>query len=313
MVMNETPVLIVGTGAMASLFAALLSASNLKVRMLGTWKENIKALNECGVRFIDHNGQESIYPVEATDDPQKYVGSRLAIVLVKSYQTPGAAEKLEKCLAEDGVALTLQNGLGNAEILAEKLGAQRVLTGVTTVGATLIHPGFVRMGGSGTISIGDHEKAFLPLEILSRAGLKVEIAQDTGSLVWGKLVINASINPLSALLDVRNGGLMENPFARKMMKLITVESARVANKAGIDLPYPDPVEMVENVAHKTASNYSSMYIDFHRGGPTEIDAINGAIIRTGDEVGVPTEFNNAMWLLVNAKTATKRSLQVPEP
>jgi 2-dehydropantoate 2-reductase len=300
MVMNETPVLIVGTGAMASLFAALLSASNLKVRMLGTWKENIKALNESGVRFIDHNGQESIYPVEATDDPQKYVGSRLAIVLVKSYQTPGAAEKLEKCLAEDGVALTLQNGLGNAEILAEKLGAQRVLTGVTTVGATLIHPGFVRMGGSGTISIGDHEKAFLPLEILSRAGLKVEIAQDTRSLVWGKLVINASINPLSALLDVR-------------MKLITVESARVANKAGIDLPYPDPVEMVENVAHKTASNYSSMYIDFHRGGPTEIDAINGAIIRTGDEVGVPTEFNNAMWLLVNAKTATKRSLQVPEP
>ncbi len=73
MVMNETPVLIVGTGAMASLFAALLSASHLKVRMLGSWKENIKALNEVGVRFIDHNGQESIYPVEATEDPQKYL------------------------------------------------------------------------------------------------------------------------------------------------------------------------------------------------------------------------------------------------
>jgi 2-dehydropantoate 2-reductase len=169
------------------------------------------------------------------------------------------------------------------------------------------------MGGTGTISIGDHVKAFLPLEILSRAGLQVEIAPDTGSLVWGKLVINASINPLTALLDVRNGGLMENPFARKMMRLITVESARVAEKLGIGLPYPDPVEMVENIAQKTGSNYSSMYIDFHRGGPTEIDAINGAIIRKGDEVGVPTEFNTAMWMLVNAKTTTQKSLQLSEP
>ena len=307
--MNKTPVLIVGSGAMASLFAALLSAHNLKVRVLGTWKENIEALNEFGVRFIDHQGQESSYPVEASDDPQKYLGSRLAIVLVKSYQTQGAAEKLEKCLAEDGAALTLQNGLGNDDILAEKLGAQRVLSGVTTLGATLIRPGLVRMGGSGTISIGDHNKALLLAEILRLAGFKVEIVPDTRSLVWGKLVINASVNPLTGLLDVRNGGLMENSFAREMMKLITLESAAVADKGGIDLPYPDPVDMVENVVQKTASNYSSMYIDLHRGGPTEIDAINGAIIRKGNEVGIPTEYNTAMRMLVMAKTGTQKSFE----
>jgi 2-dehydropantoate 2-reductase len=300
--MNDAPILLVGTGAMASLFAALLSSKGLKVRMFGSWSQNIKALNEKGLRFIDQDKSEVIFPVEATDNPENCAGSRLAIVLVKSYQTSTAAKLLASCLAEDGIAITLQNGLGNYELLAKALGNQRVISGVTTLGATLIGPGIVRMGGSGGITIGDHERVEMPAEILKQAGFAVEIIPDTSSLVWGKLVINASINPLTALLDIRNGDLLENRFALDLMELIAVESSEVAHGIGIRLPYDDPFEMVVSVARKTAENYSSMNIDIKRGGQTEIDAINGAIVRVGDAIGAPTNFNRMLWKLVKART-----------
>jgi len=300
--MKEPPVLLVGTGAMASLFAALLSKKGLKVRMLGTWAENINALNEKGVHCVDLNGIESTFPVQATDKTEICAGSRFAIVLVKSYQTSAAAERLTSCLAEDGLALTLQNGLGNDEILERVLGKERVISGVTTIGATLIGPGSVRMGGAGGITIGDHAKAQIPAKIFQQAGFEVEIVSDTRSLVWGKLVINASINPLTALLNIKNGDLLENQYALDLMELVALESTRVANEAGIDLPYADPVEMVLSVVRRTADNYSSMNIDINRGGPTEIDAINGAVVRVGEDVGVTADYNRTLFLLVKART-----------
>jgi len=300
--MNEPPILLVGTGAMASLFAAIFSSKGLKVRMLGTWTENIDILNENGVRFIDQHGYETHYPVEATSNPEKCAGCRLAIVLVKSYQTTAAAERLTHCLAEDGIALTLQNGLGNYEVLSDALGNRRVISGVTTLGATLIGPGSVRMGGLGNTTIGDHDKVDLIADIFRLANLEIEIVSDTSSLVWGKLVISSAINPLTALLGVSNGGLLENNYACDLMELVTGESAEVAGRYGIELPYADPLEMVESVARKTAENYSSMYIDFQRGGQTEIDAINGAIVRVGEDIRLPTYYNKMLWMLLKART-----------
>ena len=300
---SRTPhILVVGTGAMASLFAARFSASGLSVRMLGTWIESIEALNKFGVRFIDEDGRESVYPVEATDDPEKCVGSQFAIILVKSYQTQQVALRLAKCLADDGLALTLQNGLDNHKTLAEVLGEQRVASGVTTVGATLIAPGIVRMGGKGVISLGNHEHLKTLVDLLIRAGFEVETVENTDSLIWGKLVINAAINPLTALLKVPNGDLLEIPPARKMMNLVTIETIDVASTVAISLPFSDPVAAVESVAQQTASNYSSMHKDVSRGSQTEIDAINGAIVRVGETAGASVDFNRMLWLLVKAMT-----------
>ncbi|MBE9474574.1 MAG: 2-dehydropantoate 2-reductase [Chloroflexi bacterium] len=302
MVSQTPPILVVGTGAMASLFAARFSASGLSVRMLGTWVESIETLNKFGVRFIDEDGQESAYPVEATDDPEKCVGSQFAIILVKSYQTQGVALRLAKCLADDGLALTLQNGLDNHRTLAEVLGEQRVASGVTTAGASLIEPGIVRTGGKGVISLGNHKKLKTLVNLLMRAGFEVETVEGTDSLIWGKLVINAAINPLTALLKVPNGDLLEIPPARKMMNLVTIETADVASALEISLPFSDPVSAVESVALRTASNYSSMYKDVSRGSQTEIDAINGAIVRIGETASASVDFNRMLWLLVKAMT-----------
>jgi 2-dehydropantoate 2-reductase len=219
---------------------------------------------------------------------------------VKSYQTARAAKHLSMCLADEGIALTLQNGLDNLKILRDALGLERTALGVTTIGATLIEPGRVRNGGDGTINLGAHPRLGPIAELLTVAGFRVQVVADTTSLVWGKLVINAAINPLTALLRVSNGELITRRSTRALMGLVARETATVAASLGIYLPYPDPVEMVESVARRTATNYSSMLKDVLRGSPTEIDSINGAIVQVGDTVQAPVEANRTLWHLVKA-------------
>ena len=292
------PILIVGTGALACLFAARLSAIGAEVTLLGTWREGLRALRH-GVRF-EENGEETVYPVRATDNPADCFGSRYALVLVKAWQTERAARQLGMCLAPDGVALTLQNGYGNRETLAATLGPGNVALGVTTTGATLTGPGRVRPGGQGTISIESHPRLEPVIHLLCQAGFAVEETTNADSLVWSKLVINAAINPLTALLRVPNGKLLERPPARALMADLAREAAAVAAAQNIPLTFSDPVEAAENVAHRTSHNFSSMYQDIERGAPTEIDAICGAIVRVGEQVGVPTPVNRVMWELVRA-------------
>src|SRR5512133_2871744 len=134
-------VLLIGTGALATLFAARLCMAGYSVAMLGTWKEGIQALRRNGARLMDSEGNEHAYSVHATDDPREVSGAKVAIVLVKSWQTERAALQLKDALAEDGIAVTLQNGIGNRELLVDQLGADRVSLGSTTTGATLLRPG----------------------------------------------------------------------------------------------------------------------------------------------------------------------------
>ncbi len=292
--------LIVGTGAMASLFAARLSAAGIQVTMLGTWSEGLRALKSQGVTLIEADNSQHNYPVQATDDPSDCVGSDYALVLVKSWQTRRAAQQLKKCLTRNGVALTLQNGVGNREILVEALSAPRVALGVTTLGANLLEPGCVVAAGEGEIYIGVHFGIEPLVEMLRNAGFKVLDAPDPDILLWGKLIINAAINPLTALLRVNNGELLQRPTARALMAGLAREAAAVTTAQGIHLPYDDPLTAVEEVAQRTANNRSSMLQDVLRGTPTEIDAICGAIVRAGDQYGVPTPLNHTIWQLVKA-------------
>ena len=328
--------LIVGTGALATLFAARLSAAGHSITMLGTWRSGLEALKKNGARLVDSNGVESAYRVNVTDNPRDCLGARYALVLVKSWQTERAARQLGECLAEDGLAVTLQNGLGNRETLVKfldapvltakdngvqrlptldvgnhaevwrlrtpvkTLTASRVALGTTTTGATLLGPGLVRAGGEGILSIERHP-ALGPLEeALLSARFNLQIVDDAQSLIWGKLVINAAINPLTALLRVSNGELLERPAAREVMGALARETADVATAERVTLPFSNPVHAAEDVARKTAGNHSSMFQDVRRGAPTEIDAICGAVARRGEKHGIATPYNRACWKLVRA-------------
>ncbi len=298
--MKENSVLLVGTGALATLFAACLSEAGHSVSMLGTWKNGLKALQENGARIVDEHGNERAYQVSATNDPREVSGAKVALVLVKSWQTERAASQLKVSLADDGLAVTLQNGLGNRETLIRDLGPARVSLGVTTTGATLLGPGLVKMGGQGTISLQQNQ-ALGPLEaVLRSSNFKIKIVDDAQSLLWGKLVINAAINPLTALLRITNGELLSRPLVRKVMSALARETADVAKAEHVSLPFSNPVIAAEDVARKTSSNQSSMFQDVRRGAPTEIDAICGAVTMRGEKHGIRTPYNRACWQLVRA-------------
>jgi 2-dehydropantoate 2-reductase len=295
-------ILIVGTGALATLFAARLSRVGHSITMLGTWKHGLDALHENGVRLIDSQGKEHQYKVHATDDPRECVGTKYALVLVKAWQTERVAGQLAHCLVDDGLAITLQNGLGNYETLTQSLDLDRVALGTTTTGATLLGPGLARAGGEGIVSIQRHQAVGPIEEALQSAGFHVQLVEDARSLVWGKLVINAAINPLTAILRVQNGALLERPPARELMGTLAKEAAQVALAEKITLPFSDPVSTVEDVARKTAQNHSSMLQDVLRNATTEIDAINGAVVQAAQKHNLETPFNWVCWNLVKSLT-----------
>jgi 2-dehydropantoate 2-reductase len=298
--MENDEILIIGTGAMACLFATRIAPYS-GVTMLGSWQEGVEALAEHGVRLTSLDGEQAGFQVHATSDESECKGHRTALVLVKSWQTARAARQLRSCLAPDGVALTLQNGLGNLEILQGALGRERCALGVTTLGATLIGPGHVRDGGGTTTHVVAHPGLEPLLDLLRKAGMKVEVVQDLDGVLWGKLVINTGINPITALLEIPNGELLTRPDAQAMMIATAQESAAIAAARGIELPYTDPGEHIVQVARDSTDNFSSMYQDILRGAPTEIHAICGAVVEEAERYGVPAPLNWALLRLISAK------------
>ena len=291
-------ILIAGTGAMACLFGARL-ARHAGVTLLGTWPEGIEALRRDGIRLETQAG-ESQHRIWVTSDPAEVAGARHALVLVKSWQTRRAARQLAECLAPEGVALTLQNGLGNLDVLSQALGPERTALGVTTSGATLLGPGRVRAGGAGPVYLARHPRLGPIADLLRVAGLAVEEVPDVEGLLWGKLAVNAAINPLTALLRVPNGDLLERAHARELMAAAAQEVTQVAAALGIRLPSGRADEQAFEVARRTAANRSSMLQDVDRRAPTEIDAICGAVVDFGRRRGVPTPVNFVLWAMVRA-------------
>jgi 2-dehydropantoate 2-reductase len=304
---EDKQVLIVGTGALATLFAFRLAAAGYRVTMLGNWQPGLSALQEHGARIVGPFASEQAFPVRVVESPNECQGSKWAIVLVKSWQTERAGEQLSACLAADGLALTLQNGLGNYETLERLLGNKRVALGTTTVGATLLGPGLVKPAGQAHVSVQAHVRLAALEAALTASGFTVERVADANSLLWKKLIINSAINPLTALLGVQNGELLRRPAARALMRTLAQETAAVALAERVSLVSGDPAGMVEDVARRTAGNYSSMLQDVRRGAPTEIEAICGAVAQAGRRDGVPTPMNDACWKLIQALT------QAPQP
>ncbi len=298
---------ILGTGAMATLFAARLSAV-ADVSMIGSWREALDTIRERGITI---DGDSCCHEVHTADDPDDAPAADLAIVLTKAYKTPVAAEVAAKTLKPDGLALTLQNGLGNIEILSARVGADRAMQGVTMQGATLLGPGHIRTSGRGATHLGyvpielaaprdwsAHHLAYEITALLNSAGLKAQLSADIDGLVWGKVIINAAINPLTAILRVPNGALVESEDTIGLMKAAALEAAAVAAALGIRLPYPDPIERVKYVAELTATNHSSMLQDVLNQRQTEIDAINGQIVEYGRTLNVPTPVNAVLTSLM---------------
>jgi len=299
---SKRRVTIVGTGAMACLFGAFLAARS-RVTLTGTWSQGLAAIRASGILIGNSQGDAPrrvntaawADPIEPAD---------LVLVLVKSWRTEEVARRLPQLLNPGGVALTLQNGLGNLEALGP--GA---CLGVTYLGATLLGPARVLPGGSGTTFIAGPEWI---VDFFRDAGIEAECRdpEQVDSLLWAKLTVNCGINALTALLRVRNGELLLRPDAAEIMERAAMECASVAAAKGISLPFSDAAQKTREVALSTADNRSSMLQDMLRGAPTEIDAINGAAVRWGSRLGVPTPVNEILFRLVRAAVSAPRTTRL---
>lgn len=293
----------IGPGAMGGLFGGLLSRAGEELWLVGYRKEQVETICSVGLT-LEEKGQSQIIPMKATPDVTSVGKADLVIFFVKTYDTERAVSDSLVLEKEDTVFLTLQNGLGNEEVICKKIDRKKVMLGVTGQGATLLQPGRVRHAGWGKTFIGelDHritDRANRIAQMFCKAEIETEVSPNIHDQVWGKLLVNAGINALTALTGFKNGQLLDYPETARLMEKLTLEAAEVARKKGVRIE-EDPIEKVRKASAATRENRSSMGQDFDHRRRTEIDAINGAVVREAQALGIPAPFNQAVTDLVKA-------------
>lgn len=294
--------LVVGPGAMGCLFASRLKKAGHHVMIVDHKPERADFINKSGILIEGASGEERVHvPVVTGRAPEK---TDVALICVKANQTKEAAEEISSWLDLRAAILTLQNGLGNLELLEEVFGKERVLGGVTSEGATLLGHGHARHAGRGQTIIGPAGPANGPVaKIVSafeNAGFETSSADEVENLIWGKLIVNVGINALTAITRLKNGQLPAIEGARTVMKMAVGEAESVAHAKGINLPYPNPFERVLEVCRATAENKASMLQDVLGQRLTEIQFINGAVVREGKKLEISTPVNLTLTSLVSA-------------
>ncbi len=301
---------VIGAGAMGSIFGGLLKEAGEDVTFVDIYKEHMDKVAKDGLSIELPNGEsKTIRGIKTATSTEGLPKMDLIVIFVKSTVTEEAAKEAKALVKEDTLFLTLQNGLGNGEKIAEVVGEEKVLLGVTTCGGTFLGPGKVRFAGKGDTYIGGlkvgEERVKPVVEAFNKAGLPTYYRSDVIGLVWDKLFVNVTINPVTAITGLKNGELLSYEETKALMKGLVYEAVKVAEKRGVKR---DPEEVYQHalkVAEKTAKNISSMLQDIMKKRKTEIETINGKIVEYGKETGVSTPYNEVITYLV--KTLEKKA------
>jgi 2-dehydropantoate 2-reductase len=287
-----------GAGSMGSVMGGILSLSH-EVTLVGR-REHVEAINRDGLHIMEEE-ETVVHPIATTTMEGIY---DLILLAVKAYDTAPSVPSIMSGMGEDTVVMALQNGLENYLMLAERV--PRLVTALTSWGATMLEPGRVRLSGRGDLVIGSllgrEGDIELTREALESAGIDPRVSTSIESEIWRKAVINACINPLTALARRKNGCLLEADMTI-LVEGLCDECTEVANAWGMDLDGPDMMESVLEVVRITSNNRSSMLQDLERGRRTEIDDINGSLVGKGERRGVDVPLNRCLWSLV--RTASR--------
>ncbi len=292
---------IVGCGAIGSLFAAhLAQLEDVEVWAFDLDRRHVDAINAKGLRL---SGESSVlsYP-RASSNPGDIPPCEFGIVATKSMHTRSAIEN-SAGIFKQGAVLTVQNGVGNEEIIAEFV--PRVMRGTTFPAGHMVEPGHVAQDTGGKTWIGPFEaKPASRVEIetlaslLTESGMETLAMEDARGAQWTKLIFNAATNPIGALTGLPHGVACDQPMLRKVISGLVAEGVAVAGALGITLD-SDPDELVDHAREVAYLHKSSMLQDVLAKRATEVAAINGGIVKFGQEKGVPTPLNQAMWALIN--------------
>jgi 2-dehydropantoate 2-reductase len=294
-------VCIVGTGAVGSLFAANLSLlDDVEVWAYDLAREHVDAINASGLR-LSGAGDVVGHP-RATSDAQELPPCDFGIVATKAMHTEPAIAATAHAF-RDGAVATVQNGLGNEETIARHV--ERVIRGTTFPAGRIVAPGHVQWDVKGDTTLGPYDdRVTLPqveqlADACTRAGLPTRAVADARGPQWRKVIFNSATNPIGALTGLTHGRVVERPDLRRLVTGLVDEGKAVAAAQDIVLD-ADPEELIDHAAKPEVAydHKASMLQDVEARRPTEIDYLNGGIVRFGTEHGVPTPLNEAIWALV---------------
>ncbi len=294
---------VVGPGAMGCLFAAGLKKAGYGVTVVDYKPDRAAAISTNGICIEDNSGEYRVDVPAVTGG--EGVQADAVIVCVKSNKTRESIREISSWLDPQTPVLTLQNGLGNLDIIEEVFGRERALGGVTSEGAVLLGTGHAKHAGKGQTTIGPSGKsARMIVAAFKDAGFEAYEADVVENLVWGKLIVNVGINALTAITGLKNGVLPGLAGTKSVMEEAVNEAVRVAKKKGIHLPYEDPLGRVLEVCRGTSDNVASMLQDILNKRMTEVAFINGAIVREGKKLNIPTPVNRTLTCIVEAMQET---------
>jgi len=289
-------IIVFGAGAIGSLFGAQLSKNN-NVLLIGR-KPHILSIKKNGLSIkgktnlkVKINGEDSIDNIKFKPD--------ILILTVKSFDTQQAILQAKKIIGENTIVLSLQNGLDNIDKIKQCIGYENIIAGVTTHGAFISKPGVILHTGKGTTILGElnGKKTKRIVEIINcfnKSGIKTVFSKDIIKEIWGKTIVNSSINPLTAIFSCKNGYLLKNPVLEKILEKTCIESCAIARAEKIDISFKNALEKTKDVIRKTSENYSSMLQSLKKDGRTEIESINGKLVEIGKKQNVETLLNETM-------------------
>ena len=300
-------VVVLGAGAMGSLFGGLVAEGGLDVTLVDPWREHIDRIKENGLKMVGYGGDRHI-SVSATTDPATIDSADLVFVQCKANYNAEAAESVRHLFAagDDTIAISFQNGLGNEEELAEYFGKDNVLGGITAQGANIEAPGIVRNHAElpsyiGEVGGGVSERTSSIASVLSDAGLPTEPSENIRMDIWRKLMANIAISAVSGITGLNIGEIFNNHYADDVSYAALDEAIAVAKAVGVDLRPEEAREILGKIAgpNGTPQNKSSLRVDIENGRPSEIDYINGAVVKLARENNIAVPVNETLVTLVH--------------
>lgn len=287
---------IVGPGAIGTFLAGVLGKNN-DVDLLGKRPLELETVELTGKTKQETSVNYTTSRTALSDD-------ELIIICTKSFDTAEAMKSLSRNISSESVVLSLQNGLNNEKVISEYVGEDRTIGGITSNGVTFIEPGKAKHAGVGETVIGRYPRGNRGMvervsRTLNSAGIETRISDEIIVNIWEKTVVNSGINPLTAVLGVKNGRLVEDEYLKNLLEKIVSESARVAEKK-VDTSENRLVSRTKEVANETSDNISSMLQDIKNKNRTEVAQINEEIISKGKELGISTPVNETLFQMVKS-------------
>jgi 2-dehydropantoate 2-reductase len=295
---------VVGAGAMGGSYGGLLAGAGHEVSLIDAWREHVEAINRDGLRVDGILGEHRVRAAASTE-PQGGASADVAIVFVDANNTRKGAEIASRVLGPEGFAITFQNGIGNVEQLQAVLGKARVLGGSSMCSAATRGPGHVCLTHMGLTSVGETDGADSPraralIEALKGAGFEAELEPNVMGLIWQKFVVNCTVNAIAATTGLRGGEIVRLPELDAFQDRVLEEVMAVTRAKQIRLPSPDIAAKVKANCHKKF-NKPSMLQHVELGRRTEIDSLNGALLREAKALGIAMPYNESLVALLKGR------------